>query len=119
MARASFYLCKYANLLIFEDFDEALISTIDDHASKYFYWPSKTFTVESKIYDFNNANEDAIIFLTTNFALTFLLWQKRLKLWIDRHSLLLLHQTGWAFLTAWSAEKFTAQIAARLLSSTS
>lgn len=72
-ARASYYICKYANMIVFEDFDESLFSTIVRLRQNIYTDPQKPLQVESDLYKFNNPNENSIIFLTTNFALTFLL----------------------------------------------
>ena len=70
-AQASFYICKYANLIVFEDFDEAMFSTLITLRQNIFTDPQKPLQVESKIYEFNNPDENSIVFMTTNFALTF------------------------------------------------
>ncbi|MFQ8625935.1 MAG: hypothetical protein ACLSA2_05365 [Candidatus Gastranaerophilaceae bacterium] len=67
----SYYICKYANMLVFEDFDEALMTTLMTLRQNIFTDPQKPLQVESKIYEFNNPDENSLIFMTTNFALTF------------------------------------------------
>lgn len=113
MSKASFYLCKYANLLIFEDFDEALISTLMTLRQNIFTDPQKPLQVESKIYDFNNADENSLIFLTTNFALTYFAVANEIEALNKPAYLVVTPSDGMSVLTAWSAEKFTAQIAAK------
>lgn len=115
MARASFYLCKYANLLIFEDFDEALISTLMTLRQNIFTDPQKPLQVESKVYEFNNADENSLIFLTTNFALTYFAVANEIEALNKPAYLVVTPSDGMSVLTAWSAEKFTAQIAARTI----
>ncbi len=114
-ARASFYLCKYANLLIFEDFDEALISTLMTLRQNIYTDPQKPLQVESKVYDFNNADENSLIFLTTNFALTYFAVANEIEALNKPAYLVVTPSDGMSVLTAWSAEKFTAQIAARTI----
>lgn len=115
MAKASFYLCKYANLLIFEDFDEALISTLMTLRQNIYTDPQKPLQVESKVYEFNNANEDSLIFLTTNFALTYFAVANEIEALNKPAYLVVTPSDGMSVLTAWSAEKFTAQIAAKTI----
>lgn len=113
MSKASFYLCKYANLLVFEDFDEALISTLMTLRQNIYTDPQKPLQVESKIYEFNNPDENALVFLTTNFALTYFAVANEIEA-IDRSAYLVVTPSeGMSVLTAWSAEKFTAQIVAK------
>jgi len=114
-AKASYYLCKYANMLIFEDFDEALFSTLMTLRQNIFTDPQKPLQVESKIYEFNNPDENSIIFMTTNFALTFFAVANELESLNVPSYLIVTPAEGMSVLTAWSAEKFTAQMVAKTL----
>jgi len=112
-ARASFYLCKYANMLVFEDFDEALISTLMTLRQNIYTDPQKPLQVESKVYEFNNPDENSLIFLTTNFALTYFAVANEIEALNKPAYLVVTPSEGMSVLTAWSAEKFTAQIVAK------
>lgn len=115
MSKASFYLCKYANMLVFEDFNEALISTLMTLRQNIYTDPQKPLQVESKVYEFNSADENSLIFLTTNFALTYFAVANEIEA-LNRPSYLVVTPSeGMSVLTAWSAEKFTAQIAAKTI----
>lgn len=115
MAKASFYLCKYANLLVFEDFNEALVSTLMTLRQNIYTDPQKPLQVESKVYEFNNADETSLIFLTTNFALTYFAVANEIEALEKPAYLVVTPSEGMSVLTAWSAEKFTAQIASRTI----
>lgn len=112
-SRASFYLCKYANMLIFEDFDEAMVSTLMTLRQNIYTDPQKPLQVESKVYEFNNPDENSLIFLTTNFALTYFAVANEVEELNCPAYLVVTPSEGMSVLTAWSAEKFTAQIAAK------
>ena len=114
-ARASFYICKYANMLIFDKFDEALIATLMTLRQNIFTDPQKPLQVEAKIYEFNNPDENSIIFMTTNFALTFFAVANELESLNVPSYLIVTPADGMSVLTAWSAEKFTAQMVAKIL----
>lgn len=114
-ARASYYLCKYANMLVFENFDEALLATLMTLRQNIFTDPQKPLQVESKIYEFNNPDENSIIFMTTNFALTFFAVANELENLNVPSYLIVTPAEGMSVLTAWSAEKFTAQMVAKTL----
>lgn len=114
-ARASFYICKYANMLIFDKFDEALISTLMTLRQNIFTDPQKPLQVEAKIYEFNNPDENSIVFMTTNFALTFFAVANELENLSVPSYLIVTPADGMSVLTAWSAEKFTAQMVAKTL----
>lgn len=112
-AKASFYLCKYANMLIFEDFDEAMFASLLTLRQNIFTDPQKPLQIEPKVYEFNNPDENAVIFLTTNFALTYFSVANELEALNRGTYLIVTPSEGMSVLTAWSAEKFTAQIVAK------
>ena len=114
-AQASYFICKYANMLIFEEFDEAMFSTLISLRQNIFTDPQKPLQVESNLYEFKDPQEDSIVFLTTNFALTFFAVANELEN-IDVPSyLIVIPADGMSVLTAWSAEKFTANIVSKTL----
>lgn len=115
MSKASFYLCKYANMLVFEDFNEALISTLMTLRQNIFTDPQKPLQVESKVYEFNNPDANSLIFLTTNFALTYFAVANEIESLNKPAYLVVTPSDGMSVLTAWSAEKFTAQIVAKTI----
>lgn len=115
MAKSSMYLCKYANMLIFEDLNEALISTLMTLRQNIFTDPQKPLQVESKVYEFNNADENSLVFLTTNFALTYFAVANEIEALNKPAYLVVTPSDGMSVLTAWSAEKFTSQIAAKTI----
>ena len=114
-AMASFFICKYANLLVFEQFDEALLSTLITLRQNIYTDPQKPLQVESKIYEFNNPDENSLIFMTTNFALTFFAVANELENLPVPSYLIVTPADGMSVLTAWSAEKFTAKMVAKTL----
>lgn len=114
-ARASFYICKYANMLLFENFDETLMATLMTLRQNIYTDPQKPLQVESKIYEFNNPDENSIIFMTTNFALTFFAVANELESLNVPSYLIVTPAEGMSVLTAWSAEKFTAKMVANTL----
>lgn len=114
-ARASYYICKYANMIVFEDFDESLFSTIVRLRQNIYTDPQKPLQVESDLYKFNNPNKNSIIFLTTNFALTFFAVANELENLNIPSYLIVIPADGMSVLTAWSAEKFTANIVSKTI----
>ncbi len=114
-ARASYYICKYANMLAFEDFDETLFSVLLTLRQNIFTDPEKPLQVNSGIYEFNDPDENAPVLMTTNFALTYFAVANELES-LDKGSyLVVIPANGMSVLTAWSAEKFTAQVVAKTL----
>lgn len=114
-ARASHYICKYANMIVFEDFEEELFSTLITLRQSIYTDPQKPLQVEPKIYEFNNPDENSIVFMTTNFSLTFQAVATELENLKVPSYLIVVPSGGMGVLTAWSAEKFTAKVVAKTL----
>ena len=112
---SSTLLCKYANMLIFDHFNEALFTSLITLRINIFTDPQKPLQVESKVYEFNNPDENALVFLTTNFALSYFAVANELSS-IPRGSYLVITPSeGMSVLTAWSAQKITAEIASKVV----
>lgn len=114
-ARAGFYLCKYANMLIFEEFDTDLFSTLITLRYNIFTDPQKTLQVDSGLYKYNNPDENSIIFMTTNFALTYFAVANELENLDVPSYLIIVPADGMSVLTAWSAQTFTPEIVSEFL----
>ena len=114
-ARAGFYLCKYANMLIFEEFDQDLFSTLITLRYNIFTDPQKTLQVDSGLYKYNNPDENSIIFMTTNFALTYFAVANELENLDVPSYLIIVPADGMSVLTAWSAQTFTPEIVSEFL----
>ncbi len=114
-AQACACVCKYANLLIFDNFNEALLTTLITLRQNIFTDPEKPLQVESKVYEFNNPDENAYVFLTTNFALSYFAVANELSALKCGSYLVITPSEGMSVLTAWSAEKITAEIASKIV----
>ena len=100
-------------MLVFEDFSEELLASLLTLRQNIFTDPQKPLQIEPKVYEFNNPDENSIIFLTTNFALTYFAVANELESLNVGTYLIVTPSEGMSVLTAWSAEKFTAQIVAK------
>ena len=114
-ARASYYLCKYANVLLFENFAAEMFSALFALRANIFTDPQKTLQVDPGLYRFNNPDKNAIVFMTTNFALTFFAVSNELQNLNVPSYLIVLPSDGMSVLTAWSAETFNAEIVSKTL----
>ena len=92
-----------------------MISSLMTLRQNIFTDPQKPLQVESKIYEFNNPDENSLIFMTTNFALTFFAVANELEGLNVPSYLIVTPADGMSVLTAWSAEKFTAKMVANTL----
>lgn len=117
-AIASLLICRYSNIIIFDVFDKSLFSGLFTLRQNIFTNPQKPLQVESKIYEINNPKENldkAIVVMTTNFALTYFAVANELEA-IDTPTFLLITPSdGMSVLTAWSAEKFTADMVKKMV----
>lgn len=114
----SLLICRYSNIIIFDVFDKSLFSCLFTLRQNIFTNPQKPLQVESKIYEINNPKENldkAIVVMTTNFALTYFAVANELEA-IDIPTFLLITPSdGMSVLTAWSAEKFTADMVKKMV----
>lgn len=109
-AHSSYYICKYANMIVFEEFNEALFSTILRLRYNIFTDPQKTLQVEAGLYSFNNPDKNSIVFLTTNFALTYFAVANELENLEIPSYLIVVPAQGMSVLTAWSAQTLTSDV---------
>lgn len=112
-AIASALICKYANIIVLQDFDEALLSSLFALRQSIFTNPQKPLQVEAGIYGFNEPGRHAPVLLTTNFALTYFAVANELESLPFGSYLVVTPSDGMSVLTAWSADKFTAELVAR------
>ena len=75
--------------------------------------PQKPLQVEAKVYEFNEPDENSPILLTTNFALTYFAVAGELESLPFGSYLVVTPSDGMSVLTAWSADKFTAELVAK------
>ena len=113
--RSSFYLCKYANMIVFEEFDDEMFTSLLLLRQNLYTDPQKTLQVESALYEFNQPDKNSIVFLTTNFALTFFAVANELENLNVPSYLIVVPAKGMSVLTAWSAQTINAEIVAKTL----
>ncbi len=107
---ASFLLCRYSSIIVFDTFDKAMLTTLMTLRQNIYTDPQKPLQVEPKVYEMNEPDENSIIFLTTNFALTYFAVANELESSAIPSYLIVTPSDGMSVLTAWSADKFTAEI---------
>lgn len=115
-AIASLLVCRYASILVLSEEhcqNNALLSTIFTLRQGIYTNPQKPLQVEAKVYEFNEPDESAPILLTTNFALTYFAVAGELEQLPFGSYLVVTPSDGMSVLTAWSADKFTAELVAK------
>lgn len=114
-AIGSSLVCKYSSIVVFDVIDEAVMSSLITLRLNIFTDPELPLKVDSKVYEFNNPDENSLVFLTTNFALTYFAVANELGQLKRSSYLVVTPSEGMSVLTAWSAEKITAQIASKIV----
>lgn len=115
-AIASFLICRYASVIVLSEehaMNNALLSTLFTLRQSIYTNPQKPLQVEAKVYEFNEPDENSPILLTTNFALTYFAVAGELEQLPFGSYLVVTPSDGMSVLTAWSADKFTAELVAK------
>ena len=112
-AVSSLLLCRYTNILVLKNYDEALLSTLFTLRQNIYTNPQKPLQVEAKVYEFNEPDKNAPVLLTTNFALTYFAVAAELESLPFGSYLVVTPSDGMSVLTAWSADKFTTELVAK------
>lgn len=115
LVMASTLVCKYASLIVLDNFDYAMLTSLYTLRQNIYTDPQKPLQVEPKIYEFNEPDENAIIMMTTNFALTYFAVANEIESMGRPTYLVVTPSDGMSVLTAWSADKFTSELAAKTL----
>lgn len=110
---ASMLLCKYSNIVVLRNFDEASLASLFTLRQNVFTDPQKPLQVEAKIYDIGEVDENSPILVTTNFALTYFAVVSEVEASGIPTRLVITPSDGMSVLTAWSASKFTGEIIAK------
>lgn len=112
---AAALLCKYANIIVLEQFDEALIYSLLTLRQNIFTDPEKPLQIDSKVYPVGEPDENSPVIVTTNFALTYFTVVGEIEASNIPAHLIITPSDGMSVLTAWSADKFNGEIIAKTL----
>lgn len=116
-AIASVLICRYANILVLEEFNPSMLSALFTLRQNIFTDPQKPLQVESQVYEINEPDENSLVLMTTNFALTYFAVANEVESLSIPAYLAITPSDGMSVLTAWSADKFNAQIVAKMVKS--
>ncbi len=105
---ASALICKYSSIIILSDLKpEALINLLVERMNIYTD-PQKPLVVEEGIYPINGPDENSLVAITCNFALTYFIVNGEIEASRVPTWLLIKDTDGLSVLTAWAAGKFGA-----------
>lgn len=111
----SVLLCKYANIIVLEHFDEAIIYSLLTLRQNIYTDPEKPLQIEAKLYPIGETDENSPVIVTTNFALTYFTVVGEIEASNIPSYLAITPSDGMSVLTAWSADKFNGEIIAKTI----
>ena len=109
----SVLLCKYANIILLNDFDEAVVYALLTLRQNIYTDPEKPLQIDAKVYPVGEPDENSPVIVTTNFALTYFTVVGEIEASNIPAYLVITPSDGMSVLTAWSADKFNGEIIAK------
>jgi len=103
------YIAKYASIVVVDFIDREAHLALLTLRQNIFTDPQKPVTVEPKLYEIGTPHKDSPLLVTTNFSLTFYTVTPEIENSKVPSYLLVVDTEGMSVLTAWAAEKFTAE----------
>jgi acetyl-CoA decarbonylase/synthase complex subunit gamma len=115
---AATYTAKYASIVVVNFVDlESHLSLLTLRQNIYTD-PQKPVTVEPRLYEIGSPGKDSPLLVTTNFSLTFYTVSPEVENSKVPAYLLITDTEGMSVLTAWAAEKFTAESIVKAMKTT-
>lgn len=111
-------MCKYANVLVMDNFNPAIMYSLFTLRQNLFTDPQKPLQIEPNLYSIGETNELSPVIVTTNFALTYFTVAGEIEASNIPCYLLITPSDGMSVLTAWSANKFSGEIIAKAVKET-
>jgi len=110
--QAASYIAKYAGIVVIKNMDPWELLTLVTVRQNIHTDPQKPIQIEEGLYEIGTPDENAPVLVTTNFSLTYFTVEgdveaSRVPAWV-----VVVDTEGTSVLTAWAAEKFTAEIIA-------
>ena len=114
-AEASTYVAKYASIAVLKNRKAWEILPILTLRQNLYTDPQKPLQVESKIYEVGQVTDKSPVMVTTNFSLTYYTVEAEVESSKVPSYIVACDAEGMSVLTAWAAEKFTAESIAQTL----
>ena len=102
-------IMKYGSVGVISSTDPAFILPLLTLRQNIFTDPRRPIQVESKIYEFGNADPNSPLMITTNFSLTYFTVAGEIEASRIPAYLLIVDTDGTSVLTAWSSDRFNAK----------
>ncbi len=108
-------VCKYSSIVILKKYNGASLFPLLTLRQNIYTDPQKPLQIQPGIYDVGEPKEDSPLIVTTNFSLTYFIVSGEIENSPYNARLLITDSEGMSVLTAWSANKFSAQLIAKSL----
>lgn len=105
---ASMLICKYGSIIILSDLKPSALFNLLVERMNIYTDPQKPLIVEEGIYPINGPDENSLVAITCNFALTYFIVSGEIETSRVPTWLLIKDTEGLSVLTAWAAGKFGA-----------
>ena len=115
LAEAISYVLKYAGLVIVKNIEKEFIFPLVVARQDVYQDPQKPVQVEPKIYEIGKVTKDSPVLVTTNFSITYFTVAGEVESSKVPSYIVCCDAEGMSVLTAWAAEKFTADSIAATL----
>ena len=110
------YVAKYASIVIMKGIEPWQVLPILTVRQNIYTDPQKPLQVEPKVYEIGNVTDKSPVLVTTNFSLTYYTVEAEVEASRVPSYIIVSYSEGLSVLTAWAAEKFTAETIAKTLS---
>ncbi|MCX5677635.1 MAG: acetyl-CoA decarbonylase/synthase complex subunit gamma [Candidatus Omnitrophica bacterium] len=115
LAEAVSYMAKYAGIVVMKNTDKEFVYPLLVARQDIYQDPQKPVQVEPRIYEIGKVTKDSPVLVTTNFSITYFTVAAEVESSKVPTYVICCDAEGMSVLTAWAAEKFTAeQISAML-----
>jgi len=115
LAEAVSYVDKYAGLVIVKNMEREFIFPLLVARQDIYQDPQKPVQVEPRIYEIGKVSKDSPVLVTTNFSITYFTVAGEVESSKVPSYIICTDAEGMSVLTAWAAEKFTAEKIAEAL----
>ncbi len=115
LAEAISYVAKYASIVIVKNTDKEFVFPILVARQDIYTDPQKPVQVEPRIYEIGKVAKDSPVLVTTNFSITYFTVAGEVESSKVPSYIVCCDSEGMSVLTAWAAEKFTAEGIAQTL----
>lgn len=106
---AAVLMTRYAGIVVLSDVDERFLFPLLVHRFNIYSDPRRPLTVEEKVYEISNPNEDSPVLISTNYALDFFIVSGAIEEAHIPAYLCIKDTEGLGVMAAWTSGKFNGE----------